>query len=41
MDKALEIRVCNVLHDVGIPGNIKGYSYLVSAIKLTYQTPPH
>ena len=40
MDKALEIRVSNVLHDVGIPGHIKGYPYLVSAIKLTHRTPP-
>lgn len=39
MDKSLEIRISNVLHDVGVPTHIKGYSYLVSAVKMVQTTP--
>ncbi|MDP4132953.1 MAG: sporulation transcription factor Spo0A [Bacillota bacterium] len=33
--KELEIRVTNVIHNVGVPANIKGYQYLRDAILMT------
>ncbi len=33
--KELEIRVTNVIHNVGVPANIKGYKYLRDAILMT------
>ncbi|MDO5477645.1 MAG: sporulation transcription factor Spo0A [Clostridia bacterium] len=33
--KALELKVTGVIHNVGIPANIKGYSYLRDAIMMT------
>lgn len=34
-EKDLEIRVTNVIHNVGVPANIKGYQYLRDAILMT------
>ena len=31
--------IANTLHDVGIPANIKGYSYLIDALELTIANP--
>ena len=31
--------IANTLHDVGIPANIKGYSYLLDALELTIANP--
>ena len=31
--------IANTLHDVGIPANIKGYSYLMDALELTVANP--
>ena len=31
--------IANTLHDVGIPANIKGYSYLMDALELTIANP--
>lgn len=31
--------IANTLHDVGIPANIKGYSYLIDALELTIADP--
>lgn len=33
--KEMEIRVTNVIHNVGVPANIKGYQYLRDAILMT------
>ena len=33
--KALELKVTGVIHNVGIPANIKGYTYLRDAIMMT------
>ena len=34
-EKELELKVTGVIHNVGIPANIKGYSYLRDAIMMT------
>ncbi len=34
-DNRLELKVTGVIHDVGIPANIKGYQYLRDAIMMT------
>lgn len=39
MEKTLEIRISDILHDVGVPMHLKGYSYLMSALKLAQLTP--
>ena len=31
--------IANTLHDVGVPANIKGYSYLIDALELTIANP--
>lgn len=31
--------IANTIHDVGIPANIKGYSYLIDALELTIANP--
>lgn len=31
--------LANTLHDVGVPANIKGYSYLIDALELTIANP--
>ena len=31
--------IANTLHDVGVPANIKGYSYLMDALELTITNP--
>ena len=36
-ENSLELVVYNVLHDLGIPSNLKGYSYLYEAIMLKYK----
>lgn len=33
--KEMEIKVTNVIHNVGVPANIKGYQYLRDAILMT------
>ena len=38
-DKNLQIQVTNILHDLGIPSNIKGYQYIRSAILMVYDNP--
>ncbi len=35
LGKTLELRVTNVIHNVGVPANIKGYQYLRDAILMT------
>lgn len=34
-EKALEVKVTDVIHNVGVPANIKGYQYLRDAIMMT------
>lgn len=31
--------IANTLHDVGVPANLKGYSYLIDALELTIANP--
>ncbi len=38
-DKGLQIKVTNLLHDLGIPSHIKGYQYIRSAILMVYDNP--
>lgn len=35
-NKNIELVVCNVLHELGIPSNLKGYDYLKEAILLKF-----
>ncbi len=38
-DKDIQIRVTNLLHELGIPSHIKGYQYIRSAILMVYNNP--
>ena len=38
-DKGLQIKVTNLLHELGIPSHIKGYQYIRSAILMVYDNP--
>lgn len=38
-DEHLEVRISSILHNVGIPAHIKGYTYLRSAIMMTVKDP--
>lgn len=38
-DKTLQIKISNLLHELGIPSNIKGYQYVRSAILMVYDNP--
>ena len=39
VEKNLQLSVTKILHDLGIPSNIKGYSYIRDAITLVYNNP--
>ncbi len=38
-EEELEKKVCNILNEIGISSNSKGYQYLKTAIVLTYNDP--
>ena len=38
-DKDIQIKVTNLLHELGIPSHIKGYQYIRSAILMVYDNP--
>ncbi|MGM9878069.1 MAG: sporulation transcription factor Spo0A [Bacilli bacterium] len=38
-DKAIQIQVTNLLHELGIPSHIKGYQYIRTAILMVYDNP--
>lgn len=38
-DKDIQIKVTNLLHELGIPSHIKGYQYIRSAILMVYDDP--
>ncbi len=38
-DEPLEIRISRILHNIGIPAHIKGYSYLRLAIEMAVEDP--
>ena len=40
-DNDIEKRITNLLHEVGIPAHIKGYSYLRTGILQTYKNPDY
>ncbi len=39
MNKAMNARISDVLKDIGVPGHLKGYSYLTEAIGIVIQDP--
>lgn len=38
-EKAMEIEITEILHQIGVPAHIKGYHYLRSAILMSIETP--
>ena len=38
-DKNMQIKVTKLLHELGIPSNIKGYQYIRTAILMVYDNP--
>ena len=38
-EKGIQIKVTNLLHELGIPSHIKGYQYIRSAILMVYDNP--
>lgn len=40
-DKEVQIRLTNLLHNLGIPSHIKGYQYIRSAVLMVYDDPSY
>lgn len=38
-DKNLQVKITNLLHELGMPSHIKGYQYVRSAILMVYDNP--